>query len=712
MTKRGNPTGAGRVVPPPSGMALVAGGALILFCLSLASSSPPAQEAANQQRPLQYEVSVTLRLIQVYVTDKNGKPVTDLKKEDFSVLDGGKPVTITEFEKHGLLPLPAKAKVEPLRESLGPTPAPPPRDIRRKFFLFLDFAYNNQKGVVQALKAASYFLNTSLMPDDEVALLSNSLFKGVAVREYLTTDHRKVREAVEAVSAREIAGRADEIEEQYWSQFGGEGSVRIPYVSVAEREESKDQAEHYIQRLTALAKALRLEPGQKSFILFSTGLPTSMIYGYQALDPSDVGDPRLRPLYEDMLKEFSASNCAFYVFDTRGSARVASQIAGEGNRGVLTSGGVFRDSGMFRDDRTTGLDSLKRLSERTGGKFFSNINMYEKNFDQVETVTRAYYVLGYPVSEQWDGRFHEVKVEVRRKACKVRAQAGYFNPKPYREFSDLEKEIQLYDLALNERSQFKAPKEFPIEALAYDAGAGPRVRMLAMIPKETLEELAGKSVEFVALVFDEAENLVNLQRTARDITAHAGQDILFTSGTASPPGRCRCRLVIRNLETGESAVASTLVNVTKPVATKLALFSPLLVVSRPSLKQIEGLSLGKEDAFSWRDVYPYDEKQFAPLAGPVSSANGKLLALVPYSAEGLSQPQIVLSATLVNAESGQNQPVDFRPLHSILTESVETQILEFSIVSVPPGKYVLYFHAADLVSKAMDHRHVPVIIQP
>jgi VWFA-related protein len=669
------------------------------------------QEAKNLQPTLQYEVSVTVKLIQVYVTDNKGKPVQDLTKEDFAIFDNGKPVTITEFEKHGLLPLPAKAESEPFRESPGPTPAPPPTDIHRKFFLFFDFAYNSQNGVAKALKAASHFLNTEVMPDDEVALLSTSLLKGVTVREYLTTDHRKVREAVEAMSSREIAGRADEIEDQYWSQFDGERSAKTPYELKGAREESKAQAEHYIQGLTALAKALRLEPGQKSFILFSTGLPTSMIYGYQALGAFDVGDMRLRPLYEDMLKEFSACNCAFYVFDTRQSARVPSQFAGEGSIGVFTSGGVFH-GGMFRDDRTTGLDSLKRLSNRTGGKFFSNINMYEKNLAQVETITRAYYVLGYPVSEQWDGRFHEIKVDLKRKGCQARAQSGYFNPKPYREFSDLEKEIQLYDLALNERSQFKAPKEFLIEALAYDAGAGPRVRMLAMIPKETQEGLAGKSVEFVALVFDEAENLVNLQRTERDITAHARKDILFSVGTEAPPGICRCRLVVRNLETGMSAVASTSAVVVKPAVGKLVLFSPLLVTAAPQPPRLESHSAEKPELFSWQDIYPYNAGVYSPLIGAIPSGCDELFAFVPYSVAGLSRREIIFSVNLVNSATGRSQPVSFTLRQTFRTGSVETQVLELAVSDVSPGKYLLYFHAGDAASKAIDHRHIPLVISP
>jgi len=52
-------------------------------------SSSAFQEVAQLQKPLQHEVSVTLKLIQVYVTDKKGKPVQDLEKADFIVYDNG-----------------------------------------------------------------------------------------------------------------------------------------------------------------------------------------------------------------------------------------------------------------------------------------------------------------------------------------------------------------------------------------------------------------------------------------------------------------------------------------------------------------------------------------------------------------------------------------------------------------------------------------------
>ncbi|HUU36813.1 MAG TPA: hypothetical protein VMW46_01255, partial [Candidatus Desulfaltia sp.] len=110
---------------------------LIVFCLinfGLIKIDSIAQEK-NQQDQLKYEVQVALKLVQVYVTDKKGNPVTDLAKEDFTLLDEGKPQTITDFEKHVLT---AKEEGKPEKAA-----QPDQELLPRKFFLLFDFAFNN-----------------------------------------------------------------------------------------------------------------------------------------------------------------------------------------------------------------------------------------------------------------------------------------------------------------------------------------------------------------------------------------------------------------------------------------------------------------------------------------------------------------------------------------------------------------------------------------
>lgn len=57
-------------------------------------------KTTKSQEDLKHEVTVTLKLIQVYVMDMEGNPIIDLNKSDFILYDNGKPMEITEFEGH------------------------------------------------------------------------------------------------------------------------------------------------------------------------------------------------------------------------------------------------------------------------------------------------------------------------------------------------------------------------------------------------------------------------------------------------------------------------------------------------------------------------------------------------------------------------------------------------------------------------------------
>jgi len=721
---------------------------LLLFAALCLISGPTfrlgsaSQEAVQLQKPLQHEVSVTLKLVQVYVTDKKGKPVQDLQKSDFIVYDKGQRKEITDFEKHILNRPPVKAEPQPAEEKIVPTTLPPgdqvPLAITRKFFLFLDFAFNNQQGVNKSKEAALHFIDTELSPGDQVGLLSYSMLKGLSIHEYLTTNHRKVREAVEVINAKDIAGRAEDIEEEYWRQAtegsagGGESSSPFqanPPIFDWRRQESKNLAQNFILKMTTLAKAFRTIPGQKHFILFSAGIASSLLYGNQAGTPQgsasggrskfDAGDYVLRTQYEEMLKELNSANCAIYTFDTREAAMVPSLFAydeqtfGVGRtRDIFTRDGVSQTNQLiFKDDKITGGYSLQRLSNTTGGNYYSNIRKYRENLEQVQNFTSSYYVLGYYINEQWDGRYHEIKVEVKRKGCEVRAQAGYFNPKPFREYSDLEKQLHLLDLALTERPLLQTPQRFSVAALSYAAGDKTHLQVLSKIPPETVEKFLGKSVELVSLVFDEKENLVSLQRTEVDLTKYRGVDVFYTSAASLQPGQYQCRFVIRDLNSGNAAVGTARASVAKKASFGLSLHSPLLLIPESNFAYLEPVATKKIEITAWKTMYPYDRAQYSPLIGEAPKGTTKLFAVVPCSIAGLVLPEIVMTADLINSASGERIPLAGSILDRVQKESGEAQFLELLLNNIPPGKYLLYLHAEAAGTKYVSYTKTSLTIK-
>ncbi|MCJ7487894.1 MAG: VWA domain-containing protein [Candidatus Aminicenantes bacterium] len=720
---------------------LLAVGFLCLIALQSpgASSSVPSPGRQDLSKPLQHEVTVALKLIHVYVTDKKGKPIQDLTLEDFTVTDNGRPVVLTDFEKHSP---PASPEEAPKADQVGEKAAAaalPPASLKttRKFFLFFDFAFNNSRGIVKAKAAALHFLDKELEPDDEVGILTYSMFKGVRVHEYLTPDQAKIREVVDSIGSKDIAGRASEIEQQYWLQaqepLAGSGSstssaqAALPQkIAEANRQESKRVAQTFILKLTALAKSLRYIPGQKHFIFFSTGVPSSIIYGGQSGNPSglpggramfDPGDRILRTQSEEMYQEFGAANCTFYAFDTRESAKEADLFAYDkltfetGSRGFTSTQGVFQDStDIFRDEKTTGLNSLKRLSDITGGKFYSNINMYEKNLDQVQALTGTYYVLGYSVGEQEDGRFHKIKASVRRPNCEVRAQAGYFNPQPYREFTPLEKQLHLYDLALNERSLSRLPVSFPLTALAFGTGGSVGLEILAAVPGEVTAKFSGEKVEYIALIFDAKSDICDVRRVEADPRPRRGQAVVFTSGVSLEPGDYTCRLVIRDMDTGVSAVSSVQATVRAAPGQGLRLGTPLLLKDETGCAYLDAGAAKGRATVTWGDAYDFDKTALSPAVGPVSKLTLRLVAVIPFAVPGTGEPDVVFSARLIDAATGAVLPVAFALVERNWHPAAQAVGLEFPVVGLAPGRYFLYLTAEDRVSKTLANVQTALII--
>ena len=695
-------------------------------------SSPQTGQAAV--KPLQYEVSVVLKLIHVQVTDKKGNPVGDLTREDFTVTDNGTPVTLTEFEKHALSAEAAASgadlpKDPEGRAAAGAPAAPEVRPVSRKYFLFFDFAYNNVRGILKARTAALHFLDTVVRPEDEVAVLTYSAVGGgLAFHEYMTTDHEKVRSVVEKIGHSNIKGRATEIEDSYWRLMqdspgsGAGAAMGVNFRAEAEgaRQESKGMAQKYMDKMTAFARSLRLVEGQKHFIFFSTGIPNSLIYGYTPnnaqyrgnVGPAS-GDDVLRRQNEEMYREFGASGCSFYAFDTRESAMEASlftydeQTLATGSRAMSTAVGP---TDIFKDNKVTGVNSLKRLTDITGGRYYANINKYEKNIDQVQSLTGTYYVLGYSVNEKWDGGYHDVKVDVARKGCEVRTQAGYFNPKPYAEYSDLEKQIHLFDLALNERSLSRMPVTIPMAALTSGAEGISRLALLARIPGEVTAKFAGRRLEFVAIFFDGNGDISAIVREESDPASFRGRDMVFAAGSSLKPGDYACRLVIRDLDSGQSAVASTRATVVKPALTGLQLGTPLMLEARTGCAFLQAGARKPKNAFPWAETYPYDSSLFSPILSGSPASAASIQVILPCAVPGGGSPDLALSVSLVDAASGARLPVQAAVAGQTRKGPLEILTLELPTSGIAPGTYYLHIYAADKVTGSLGHSSTTLVV--
>ena len=544
---------------------------LIMQVPSSSGSFVPSIQERQDKAELRYEVVVTLKLVQVFVVDKKGNPVLDLQKEDFLIHDNGRVQEISEFERHSLNLASPEAESPPV--SLEATPLQPPRDLMpRKFIFLFDFAYNNPRGIVKAKEAALHFIETQLRPTDEVGVLSYSGLGGLQLWEYLTSDHPKVRDVVEAFGLKKVSGRVDNLQEKYYEAVTGQNPAdaagwgkatlrgnekSLPDMGAKPDLEAKPEMKSWVfaekgdlqalifaERLKDLALALRYEPGQKSIVFLSSGVPYSLIYGIQAPYGDgrfgSFGESLLKQRYEDMFNELAASNCIVYALDTE-------EIG----------------ASLKKDLRTMGAFTLQKISSATGGKYFGNINHYEKHIEKIQNLTGCFYVLGYSIDEKWDGAFHQLKVEVVRPGCEVHAQKGYYSPKPFREYSELEKMLHLVDLALNEDPMSQVPVRFPVAKLTCPPDKKANLCLAAELPLDRIQDVLQGKFEIVSVVFDERGNTIELKREVKTAADRPKEKVAHQADFDLPPGKYECRVIIRNLETGRGAVGSASVIIEK-----------------------------------------------------------------------------------------------------------------------------------------------------
>lgn len=365
-----------------------------LFCLNQQSFS--YQEKAHDE--LQEKVTVTLKLIQVYVTDKDGNPVRDLNKEDFFLYDNGELQTITDFESHFLYQQPDRVDELSEPEKIS-TPGP---NESRKFLLFFDFVFNNRFGIDNAKKAAIYFIDTQLIPSDEVGIISFTTTNYLTALLDFTADHKKVREIVENINPTKAFRGHKLSKDSYWCL----SRTPHPFVTL-----SRLRYKYYVTKLSShikdLSHSLSSLPGNKHIIFFSSGVVSSVMYDTRSgsIDNSQEKHT-LQVEYENMIKELSASGSFVFSLDS----------------GEL--GSVIPQSKAIQ-----GRYSLNRLTMGTGGKYYDNLENYNDIMNDVHTFTSFYYVLGFHIDEKWEGEYHEIKVSVKYEGYQVHAQSGYYDPK-------------------------------------------------------------------------------------------------------------------------------------------------------------------------------------------------------------------------------------------------------------------------------------------
>src|SRR5262249_41744044 len=126
------------------------------------------------------------------------------------------------------------------------------------------------------------------------------------------------------------------------------------------------------------------------------------------------------------------SNVAIYGIDPRGLAGIDDLAINYYNDGTIATGVMSQTMGQDALVKLARVqaDSLRILSEQTGGTAIVNRNNLASGYDKIVEDNSSYYVLAYvPPSDKRDGKFHTIEVHVNRPGVVTRARQGYVSPK-------------------------------------------------------------------------------------------------------------------------------------------------------------------------------------------------------------------------------------------------------------------------------------------
>lgn len=400
---------------------------LVIALIAPVFGQNPAPQSSDEDEV----VRITTNLIQVdaVVTDKNDKPVTDLRAEDFEILENGKEQEITNFSYVPVTPARGYSSMgEPVVDKTAP-PEPPtrlrPEQVRRTIALVVDDLGLSFQSTVYVRRALKKFVDEQMQEGDLVAIVRTG--GGMGALQSFTSDKRQLYTAIERVR---------------WNQLGRGGvSAMAPFeggnmqpemaLSDAGRDgtDINDDLNQFrdelytvgtLGALNYIVRGLRDLPGRKSVLLVSDGVRI-----FNRVGQSDRILDSLRRL-TDLANRASV---VIYTMDARGVQNI--NLTAQDNVAGMSIEQIESRLSNRRLDYIESQNGLIYLAKQTGGLAIRGNNDLSAGIKEMLDDQQGYYLIGYrPDEKTFDPRrvqFNNLKIKVKRSGLRVRYRSGFIN---------------------------------------------------------------------------------------------------------------------------------------------------------------------------------------------------------------------------------------------------------------------------------------------
>lgn len=467
---------------------------------------------------------VRLHDLEVIVTDSKGEPVRGLEKDDFIVLENGVPQSITNFSVYDN----ATSTVSSVpQDAAAPATTQEPFSPPRRVAFFVD-DMGVRKRARQTLIRNATALVDQLQQGDLISVVRPTGAKRLALP--YTTDtavaRKALTEAIESCKFNIHSSGEWELEEMINGMENARNEIDRAYARGQYAKGIGTRTQQRLGQLRALIGSMAGLEGRKVIVLITSGLPSNP--GRSAgLDPMrfgpaplNVGDPTrdamdqplkdwehtvgdFNPLIDELGRTAAANGVTIYALEPEVPLSVAARqiTAGSGTKGTTEKGQEVRGqvivpADMYGEMSHFRKETLRSLSERTGGRWFRGVGTIDDVFRQVASDLSTYYSLAYRATGEHD-KPRRVEVRVRnRPDLTVRTRTEVIDRSPEREMGDLVAATLLYPRNVNELHmtlQTGKPQ-------SSSKGRAVTIPLDVLIPLETLTFLPTQNGQYAAKV--------------------------------------------------------------------------------------------------------------------------------------------------------------------------------------------------------------------
>ena len=395
---------------------------VLLTGSALVAGQPPAP-APPPQGPT-FKVRVDYVEVDIVVTDKQSRLIRDLKKEDFQVLEDGKAQSITNFT---LVDIPVERADRPLFAALPIEP-----DVKtnerpfdgRVYVMVIDDLHTRFGRSLRVKAAAKQFIERHLGANDLMAIV-HTAGANDASQEF-TSNKRLLLAAVDKTQGRKL----DSATINKTNEFNRTRDIRSQGDPLNDPDDAERSfnARNTLDTLRNVADWFGSVHGRRKAILFvSEGIDYDINDMIPGNGSNHNGASMIMDSTRDAIASATRSNVAIYGIDPRGLTDLGDESIEVGSFPDDTSLGV--GTGSLYNEIRLSQDSLRTLSEETGGFAVVNKNDFTTAFQRIVEDNSSYYVLAYYPPDPRPGRFHKIDVRVTRPGVTVRARRAYVTPK-------------------------------------------------------------------------------------------------------------------------------------------------------------------------------------------------------------------------------------------------------------------------------------------